>query len=313
MPIEGLADLKPEADLTRDAHSADANAEPDDEALASTFRDAEIVDTPNRCQAVCDALFAEDTLALDIEGVALSRFGEICIVQVATRSGQVFLFDVTVLGKEVFNDSLQRVLEAEAIRKLLWDCRSDADALKHVHGVSLKNILDIQILYAKKFATGPDGRAHSLCRYEHALQAVVSSADQTRAAEIKKRGKAMFAPEAGGTYEVWKRRPLPHILRAYCALDVVHMFEMLGRWSDALTIPRLRLLSEQRMRARVDQSDADRKMFREQGLDRYCDLSFNEEFLEKLEREHKQQAEEQVEEEEPSAKRRRVDGNTGTE
>ena len=64
------------------------------------------------------------SLAVDIEGVGLCRYGRVSVMQIMSNlSGKVWLIDVTVLGREAFDytdpdgRSLRGILEGEDIRK----------------------------------------------------------------------------------------------------------------------------------------------------------------------------------------------------
>ena len=204
---------------------------------------AEIVDTEQRCRAVCAELLQDKALAVDIEGVNLCRHGEICIVQVAKRTGPVFLFDVVALGKTAFSSGLQEVLESDSVAKLLFDCRADADALHHLWQVTPRNVLDMQVLRDKANG-GLDSFVHGLAKV---LKDLLSPRKLEKAERVKAAGVALFAPEKGGSYDVWKKRPLPDVLQTYCAQDVQHLFAMKDKWGGCLSTARLRAVSEKRM------------------------------------------------------------------
>ena len=111
------------------------------------------------------ACVSSDVLAVDLEGVSMSRVGPVTLLQVAARD-RVFLFDAQALGTaELFeravsvdetdeNDgpkartakkTLRGVLEDGQITKLMFDCRVDSDALFHQHGVALRGVFDVQL------------------------------------------------------------------------------------------------------------------------------------------------------------------------
>lgn len=208
----------------------------------------ELVDSASRCRTVCEMLLKQEALAVDIEGVNLGRHGEICITQVADRRGYVYLFDVTTLGNIAFSSGLKTVLEAEGVAKLFFDCRGDADALFHLYGVFPQHVLDMQVLCQK--AKG--GTSMYVQGFAKALGYILPYADGEAMKGIKEAGQRLFAPDRGGTLQVWKKRPLPEILRRYCAQDVVHLFNMLRQWGNCLPLSTLRAVSEGRMRKRMD-------------------------------------------------------------
>lgn len=81
-------------------------------------------------------------IALDAEGVDLSRLGVTSIVQIATPE-QCFIIDV--LGK-VADDPLvawlRCILEDNSVTKIIHDCRTDSDALLHHLSIRLTNVHD---------------------------------------------------------------------------------------------------------------------------------------------------------------------------
>jgi len=88
------------------------------------------------------AFDAATIVALDAEGIDLSREGLISIVQLATPS-RCFLVDV--LGKipdDPLIDWLRTILESTEITKVIHDCRMDSDALKHHLNIELTNVHD---------------------------------------------------------------------------------------------------------------------------------------------------------------------------
>ena len=100
------------------------------------------------CDALTTAFATATTIALDIEGVRLSRHGEVSIVQVATPE-QCFLIDV--LGKTPTDPLvawLRGLLEDTAIIKVIHDCRMDADALHHLLSIDLTNVHDTSCWHA---------------------------------------------------------------------------------------------------------------------------------------------------------------------
>jgi len=84
-------------------------------------------------------------LAVDCEGVSLSRKGALTIITVATEK-KVYIFDVLKLGKAVFRNGLGEILENKSREKPMFDCRGDSDALWHQFSVKLSGVLDLQLL-----------------------------------------------------------------------------------------------------------------------------------------------------------------------
>lgn len=85
-------------------------------------------------------------LAVDCEGVDLSRKGTLTIITVATEE-KVYIFDVLELGKRAtVRSGLREILDNKSCTKLMFDCRQDSDALWHQLNVRLTGVLDLQLL-----------------------------------------------------------------------------------------------------------------------------------------------------------------------
>lgn len=91
----------------------------------------ELLDDAAVCGIRIGALIAAGApVAVDFEGVNLCRQGKLCLAQVATAAGQVFLLDVETLGESCFaRGRLRELLESPAVVKIGYDCRADSDAL----------------------------------------------------------------------------------------------------------------------------------------------------------------------------------------
>ena len=113
----------------------------------------EIIDATNyeiKMPACVETIKASSVVAVDCEGVRMSRTGPVTVVQCATRDA-IYLIDVQSLGGRAFGDrnagGLRDVLESsEAPLKLMFDCRMDSDALFHQFDVRLENVMDVQVL-----------------------------------------------------------------------------------------------------------------------------------------------------------------------
>ena len=168
---------------------------------------------------------------MDVEGVNLCRTGPVTLIQICTSQGQVVLFDILTLGQDAFlSGGLKALLESEAVCKVIYDGRADADALYHRHGVNLQHAFDLQVQHALRYSRDND-------RYVKGLQrclddsGVVPSADKLRVARIKDAGKRLFVPEMGGRADAWLVRPLSQALLDYAASDVQYLLRMKSMWS----------------------------------------------------------------------------------
>lgn len=196
-----------------------------------------IVDSPATIASMLDTLAALPTsppsLYLDLEGTNLSRHGSISIIELfVSTQNHVYLIDVDVLGEAAFStqssdgQTLKVVLESPDISKVFFDVRNDSDALYSHFNISLAGIQDIQLL---ENAARPYNR-----RCVNGLgkciekNATMTSSQRSDWQTVKEQGRKLFAPERGGSYEVFNTRPLAEELRKYCIQDVLFLP---GLWS----------------------------------------------------------------------------------
>ena len=192
-----------------------------------------LVDDASLCREhVGRLLDSQQDVALDLEGVNLSRDGRLCLIQLAESDpdAPVLLIDIVTLGEEAFGHGrLRELLESSNVAKLVYDPRSDCDALYHLHGTTLSNVVDVQVLQSLENDSPHDrfvkGLAKALERYSG-----LTDAERKEADRIKQEGIGLFVPEKGGTYEVWVDRPLSRELLEYAALDVRHLHGMAKVW-----------------------------------------------------------------------------------
>ena len=166
------------------------------------------------------------SLYLVIEGVALSRHGSISIIQVFhLPQNHVFLIDVFVLQEAAFNTpnrngtTLRSILESALVPKVFFDVRNDADALYAHFNISLRGVHDIQLLEVATRSWAKD----RLVGLAQCIRSDARLATKVRRdlEAVKERGKALFAAENGGSYEVFNTRPMLQDIVDYCAQDVV--------------------------------------------------------------------------------------------
>mmetsp|Transcript_4171 Transcript_4171/g.12537 ORF Transcript_4171/g.12537 Transcript_4171/m.12537 type:complete len:317 (+) Transcript_4171:124-1074(+) len=178
-----------------------------------------IVDTLSKAKSASQALSRQKVVAVDCEGVRLSRTGRLCLVQVASTS-KVYLYDVVVVGAKVFTEGgLKAVLEDERILKLFHDCRHDCDALFWQFNVKVANIFDTQVAFAvlreQQGLTKPIpiGLKSLLRKYS------VTTADEENV-------KAAVKLEYSDNSDYWTIRPLPDNAIKYAKYDVEHLIHV---------------------------------------------------------------------------------------
>ena len=191
-------------------------------------------------------------LAVDCEGVSLSRKGELTILSIATKE-KVYIFDVFKVGKAIFSGGLKEILEDSTRQKLSFDCRQDSDALWHQFNVKLAGVLDLQLLevmYRRENPTSesknvPNPAPKTMFRrykrrsqltdqiekingYKRCLELYL---EDDKLVTVKDSGRQLFKlnPLA------WKKRPLPEKLVQYCIVDTMAMFKLYDKMKDILS------------------------------------------------------------------------------
>lgn len=200
------------------------------ETPTETF--AILVDTKAKLRLFLDLLsnapLTTSHLYCDLEGIRLSRHGSISIVTIYFPPlDKVYLIDVHALREFAFSTptkegvSLKSIFESPKIVKVFFDVRNDSDALYSLYGVAMAGVKDIQLMELGSRYGGLENRKYvaGLAKCI-ARNSQLSPEERSRCSEIKERGVKMFAPEKGGSYEVFNRRPMAKEILEYCALDV---------------------------------------------------------------------------------------------
>ncbi|OBT61606.1 hypothetical protein VE03_08850 [Pseudogymnoascus sp. 23342-1-I1] len=196
-----------------------------------------IVDTPRAIANLVDSLVGLPTtppsLYLDIEGVSLGRHGSISIIQLLVLpTNLTYLIDIHVLGAAAFTTAgttaggggrtLKSILEDASVPKVFFDVRNDSAALHAQFSVFLAGIHDIQLMELGTRRGGSRRLLHGLARCITS-DLSLSAYEKRRWTEQKNRGRRLFAPEMGGSYEVFNVRPVGEEIALYCTQDVQFM------------------------------------------------------------------------------------------
>jgi len=165
------------------------------------------------------------SLYVDLEGINLSREGSISILQIyVAPKKRTYLVDIHTLGSVAFDTAderghtLRSVLQSPSIPKVFFDVRNDSDALFSHFKIDLAGVVDLQVM---EFATRTFGK-----RYVNGLAKCIerdlelSHTQRAECQRVKDAGLKLFAPERGGSYEVFNDRPLSAEIGLYCVQDV---------------------------------------------------------------------------------------------
>ncbi|PGH07431.1 hypothetical protein GX51_01730 [Blastomyces parvus] len=194
-----------------------------------------VVDTTSSLIQLIDSIDGLPTnppsLYIDLEGIKLCREGSVSILQLFNHPKEhVYLVDIHHLGKAAFTTtgtngkSLKSILECPSTPKVFFDVRNDSNALFFLFGIRLQGIEDLQLM-ENASRPGPLSRKKFVSGMARCIEmdAPVSPAAKRLWKENKDKGKHLFAPERGGSYEVFNARPIPQAIIDYCVEDVSFM------------------------------------------------------------------------------------------
>ncbi|KAJ8133014.1 hypothetical protein O1611_g609 [Lasiodiplodia mahajangana] len=204
-----------------------------------------IVDTVTGISSLVDTLSGlpstPPSIYIDIEGPNLSRHGSISIIQIhIPTTGQNYLVDVTTLKEAAFStpgtqtpSTLKGVLESPSIPKVFFDVRMDSDALYSHYGIKLQGIQDLQLM---ELATRP-GNKRFIIGLKRCIDKDMdmTTAEKEKWSTAKDEGRKLFAPEKGGSYEVFNQRPLSEKIALYCVQDVQYLPRLWGLYNRKLS------------------------------------------------------------------------------
>ncbi|KAF4998971.1 hypothetical protein FGRMN_2770 [Fusarium graminum] len=197
---------------------------------------------------------------VDLEGVNLSRQGTISIMQIYDAIDDcTYLIDVHTLGKKCFSTAdehgrtLKNILEDKSIIKVFFDVRNDSDALYGHYRIALEGVHDLQLMelasrsFSKRCVNGL-----SKCIER---DAPLSIQERSKWIATKEKGVRLFAPEKGGSYEVFNKRPIPEDIKSYCAQDVQFLPRLYKYYKPKMTTTwHAKMLSASKDRVSMSQS-----------------------------------------------------------
>ncbi|KAK7757372.1 hypothetical protein SLS62_000384 [Diatrype stigma] len=205
----------------------------------------EVVNTTAALAKVLESLDGLPTsppsLYIDLEGEYLSRHGNVSILQLhVLPSNQTHLIDIKVLGRDAFTTigthgrTLKAVLESEHIPKVFFDVRNDSDALYSHFGIKLAGVQDLQLM---QLATRERGRRSYLYGLGKCIEqdCPLTVGEKILWKVAKEKGVRLFAPEHGGSYQVFNERPLKKEIIQYCVQDAKYLPLLWEYYSKRLT------------------------------------------------------------------------------
>jgi len=182
-------------------------------------------------------------IACDLEGVKLSRYGQLCLAQFcyAGDPRTTWVVDVYSMGPRVFDvsspngTSLKSILADPAVLKVWFDPRNDVDALFHQFQVRVRSVFCLQLAEVafRRSQNVPVKYVKGLFKMLNSSDAL-SPAEKAFAHKINEMGKNLFEPDNGGRYEVFQERPLNLVILVYAAHDVHFMLTLYKRAAEQL-------------------------------------------------------------------------------
>jgi ribonuclease D len=211
----------------------------------TTTHNAIFIDKSSEAAEICKYLSEKTLLGFDMEGLGLGRNGTTSLLQLSASADEVYVFDVLALGHELFSAShLLPILSSHNIIKLCYDCRCDAEALFHQHGVLVNGLYDLQIVYTALFQNSND-------KYLKGLHKALQSPGILKPTEIEcmvKRKLAAKQEWAADNFDLVLARPLSEDFLQYCAADVAYLFRMYKLWSPHVCRRLIIGITQQRMK-----------------------------------------------------------------
>ncbi|KAJ5654179.1 hypothetical protein N7490_001182 [Penicillium lividum] len=200
------------------------------------------------------------SLYVDLEGVDLSRYGTISLMQIFVLPlRRTFLIDIHILKGKAFSQpgpsglTLRSVLESPLIPKVFFDVRNDSDALFAHYQIDLAGIQDLQLMeLATRSCSKRLVRGLGKCMEYDAPMTRREREDWKR---TKETGRRLFAPEMGGSYEVFNTRPLTDEILQYCAQDVQFLPKLWQKYHEKMSLLwEVKVEAESKCRVRLSQS-----------------------------------------------------------
>ncbi|KAF9639095.1 putative Exonuclease 3'-5' domain-containing protein 1 [Lasiodiplodia theobromae] len=179
------------------------------------------------------------TIYANLEGIKLGRKGSISIISLFVPSlGRVYHVDLISLGDAVLSTepasgtSLKTILESPAIKKMFFDVRNDSDALFAHHQISLRGVIDVQLM---ELATRTYYRRHlaSLAKCVEGNSAVAPATKEhwrsvAQIFDLRRRSE-----ELSGRHII-NIRPIDPLVLEFCKLRVVLLPHLWRVYSNKL-------------------------------------------------------------------------------
>ena len=204
------------------------------------------------------------SLYLDLEGVKLGRRGSISIISLYILPvKKIYLIDIHSLGNTAFSTtnrsaaSLKTILESQTIPKVIFDIRSDSDALFSHFQISVNGIQDLQLMELATRKGSKDVVVGLAKCIEN--DSLISAVEKEEWQRTKEGTRHLFDPKKGGRYEIFNDRPIKPEIIQYCARDISLLPGLYNVYNAKLCLPgqahwQTRVLKATKDRIKLSQS-----------------------------------------------------------
>ena len=204
--------------------------------FTSNNRRIALIDTTEKAREAIKRLLIARNVALDCEGNNLSRNGALTLLQICSldeTDSTIYLFDVLTLEQQengFLRSGMRAILENTRILKIVYDFRSDYEALYWQHNIDTKTILDLQV--------------HKFLQKTPHLRDMESDQMRTWFIECVNGGKRTCGPlflaslnpnrrHDDNPDKTWTIRPLDKVNILYAAGDIEDIAELYNQYRSA--------------------------------------------------------------------------------
>lgn len=179
-----------------------------------------MVESESELRRVTDVLSRAPMVSMDIEAFCHNNpeqkhLGDISLIQLCSAvEPAVFMVDVVTLGKPLVSDVLKPLMASATVKKYMFDCRRDVEALSFQLRLKPAAVVDLQLLH-----TAMQWRLRGVNR-RSSMSYVLK---QTLGIERQAGDSAVHQAMTVGNRPVWDVRPLPPHFLEYAADDVRHI------------------------------------------------------------------------------------------
>lgn len=170
------------------------------------------------CRDAVKVLSRESVIAMDSEGVNLSKDGPLTLLQIGTLSGSVYLFDVMLSEDKqdsaFFKETgLDQILTSDDIVKVIQSCSHDSAALFHQFGIKLRQVFDTQVAHL----VIEEHKGRLLPSQKKLAEICERYSKHATVYEAKEELKSKWSKKVGN---FWARRPMTEEMIQYASSDV---------------------------------------------------------------------------------------------